>query len=121
LTNARVANPLDGNQIPFPEDFASWIKSNPDFKTDEPTEVMVAGIKGVQIDATPVVTKKKSFLYMSGTTWNTIPSPEEWRFILLDDVNGERLLIVLIAPADQFQGAAEQAQEVLDTVVFSKP
>jgi hypothetical protein len=120
VTNAKLADPVSGDQIPFPEDFASWIKSNPDFKADEPTEVMVADIKGLQIDATPTTTIKKDFLYMSGTRWNMIPSPERWRFILLNDVNGERLLILLIAPADQFNVAVAQAQAVLDSVVFTK-
>jgi hypothetical protein len=43
-----------------------------------------------------------------------VPSPEAWRFILLDNVNGERLLILLKAPADQFNAAASQAQAILD-------
>ena len=120
VTNAKVADPVGGTQIPFPQDFASWIKSNPDFTANEPTEVMVAGIKGLQIDATPIATKQKDFLYMSGTRWNMISKPEGWRFILLNDVNGERLLILLIAPANQFNVAAEQAQAVIDSVVFTK-
>jgi len=117
-TNAKVADPVSGDKIPFPQDFASWIKSNPDFRTNEPTEVMVAGIKGIQIDATPIATKQKDFLYMSGTRWNVISKPEGWRFIMLNNVNGERLLILLIAPADQFTVAAGQAQTILDSVVF---
>lgn len=120
VTNAKVADPVSGDKIPFPQDFASWIKSNPDFTVNEPTEVMVAGIKGLQIDATPIATKQKDFLYMSGTRWNVVSKPEGWRFILLNDVNGERLLILLIAPADQFNVAAEQAQAVIDSVVFTK-
>ena len=91
VTDAKVADPVSGVQIPFPEDFASWIKSNPDFKADEPTEVTVAGIKGLQIDAVPMTTKQKDFLYNRAGKWNIIPSPVGWRFIMLNDVNGERL------------------------------
>lgn len=120
VSNAKVADPVSGAQIPFPADFASWIKSNPDFKADEPTEVTVAGFKGTQIDATPIPTKQKDFLYMSGTKWNIIPSAEQWRFILLNDVNGERLLVLLIAPTDQFNDAVQQSQSILDSVVFTK-
>jgi hypothetical protein len=121
VTDAKVADPVSGSQIPFPQDFASWIQSNPNFIADEPTEVMVAGIQGLQIDATPTTTKKQDFLYLSGTTWNIIPSPERWRFILLNPINGERLLILLIASTDQFQGAVKEVQTVLNTVMFSKP
>ena len=119
VTNAKLADPVSGAQIPFPVDFASWIKSNPDFKTDEPIEITVGGIKGQQIDATPMPPKQKDFLYMSGTKWNIIPSAEQWRFILLNDVNGERLLIFLIAPADQFKDAVQQSQSILDSVAFT--
>jgi hypothetical protein len=119
VTNAKLADPVSGAQIPFPVDFASWIKSNPDFKTDEPIEITVGGIKGLQIDATPMPPKQKDFLYMSGTKWNIIPSAEQWRFILLNDVNGERLLIFLIAPADQFKDAVQQSQSILDSVAFT--
>lgn len=120
VTNAKVADPINGAQIPFPADFAAWIKSNPDLKADEPTQVTVARLKGLQIDATPIATKQKDFLYMSGTKWNIIPKAEEWRFILLDAGNGERLLILLIAPADQFKDAVQHAQTIIDTVVFMK-
>jgi len=119
VTNAKLADPVSGAQIPFPVDFASWIKSNPDFKTDEPIEITVGGIKGLQIDATPMPPKQKDFLYLSGTKWNIIPSAEQWRFILLNDVNGERLLIFLIAPADQFKDAVQQSQSILDSVAFT--
>jgi hypothetical protein len=119
VTNAKLADPVSGAQIPFPVDFASWIKSNPDFKTDEPIEITVGGIKGLQIDATPMPPKQKDFLYMSRTKWNIIPSAEQWRFTLLNDVNGERLLIFLIAPADQFKDAVQQSQSILDSVTFT--
>ncbi len=119
VTHARVADPVSGAQVPFPDDFAAWIKSNSDFKAGEPIETTIAGIKGLQIDAVPMPSKQKDFLYMSRTKWNIIPSTEQWRFILLNDVNGERLLILLIAPASQFTDAVAQSQPILDSVIFS--
>ena len=119
VTNAKLVDPINGNQIPFPEDFVSWVKSNPNFKADEPTEVTVAGIKGLQIVATVTATKQTSFLYMSGTKWNMLPS-EMWRFILLNDVNGERVLITLVAAPDQFKDFVQQSQSILDSVAFTK-
>ena len=47
--------------------------------------------------------------------------PEHWRFILLDkNVQGERFLILQIAPADQFKQAVSLSQDILASVVFSK-
>jgi len=136
VTDAYLADPVDGHLISFPEDFLSWIKSNPDFDAIESTPVTVAGIEGLQVDATPIwkstTTKLKLFLSLSGNGsgneahgWadgeNIVTDPEQWRFILLDNVNGERLLIVLIDERNNLKEKVKQAQKVLDTVVFSKP
>jgi len=137
VTTAKLADPLDGNLIPFPEDFLSWIKSNPDFNAVESTSVTVGGIEGLQIDATPVWKPAdgahlKLFLSLSGNKYgntegqpdgeNIVTDPEQWRFILLNNVSGERLLIILIdGNGHNFEDAVEQSQKVLDMVVFTKP
>jgi hypothetical protein len=124
VTDARLANPSDGQLIPFPEDFTGWIQSDPDFKVEQPTKVTVGGIDAIQIDATPVwqssATNHKKFLALRLENWNIVTKPERWRFIYIDDANGARLLILLIAAADQFGTAVEQAQAVLNTVKFTK-
>jgi hypothetical protein len=124
VTNAELADPTDGHLVPFPEDFVGWIKSDPDFNLGDQKQVTVSGINGLQIDATPIwkstTTNKKLFLMLRLNGWNIVTKPERWRFIVLDDVNGERLLILLIAPADQFNDAVQQAQAILDSVVFTK-
>lgn len=124
VTSAQLADPADGHLIPFPEDFAAWIQADPDFNVDQPTQVMVAGINGIQMDATPVwkstTTNKKPFLTLRLSGWNIVTKPERWRFILLDNVHGEPLLILLIARADHFDDAAEQVQTILDGVVFGR-
>jgi len=120
VTTAQLVDPVGGNLFPFPDDFISWIQSNPDFKTGEPTQVTVGGISGVQIDATPnIKINKKTF----GLTWNVLTSDGDWRFILLDNVNGERVLIEIQgSPGDKdYEFIVEEAQKVLDTVVFSNP
>ncbi len=135
VTDAKLTDPIDAHLIPFPEDFLSWIKSDPDFNVVESTPVTVAGIAGVQIDATPIwksTTHLKLFLSLSGDITrnlegqpdgeNIVTDPEQWRFILLDNVNGERLLIILIdGNGHNFDDAVAQSQQVLDTVVFGKP
>jgi hypothetical protein len=124
VTDAKLADPTNGQLIPFPEDFVSWIQSNPDFKVGQPTKVTIGGIDGTQIDATPVwqsdSTNKKQFLVLRSVNWNIVTNPERWRFIYLPNVNGERLLILLIAAADQFNAATEEMQAVLNTVEFTK-
>jgi hypothetical protein len=123
VTDAKLANPSDGQLIPFPKEYVSWIQSNPDFKVDQPTRVTIGGIDGAQIDATPIwtsaTTNKKQFLVLRLDNWNIVTKPERWRFIYLNNVNGERLLVMLIAAADQFDTATEQAQAVLNTVEFT--
>ena len=136
VTTAKLADPIDGNLIPFPEDFLSWMRSNPDFDTVESTPVTVAGIEGLQIDATPVWKPAdgghlKLFLSLSGNKYgntegqpdgeNIVTDPEKWRFILLNDVNGERLLIILIdGNGHNFEDAVVQSQAVLASVIFTK-
>jgi hypothetical protein len=29
VNNAKLADPIDGHLVPFPDDFVSWIKSDP--------------------------------------------------------------------------------------------
>jgi hypothetical protein len=122
VTNAKLADPVDGHLIPFPDDFVSWIKSDPDFVAGEATEVMVGGIQGIQIDAKSITTKAKDYLYLtSGIVWN-IPPSAIGRWILLNNVDGERVLITIVMEdANGFKDAAEQFQPIINSVVFTKP
>ena len=120
VTAAQLVDPVGGNLMPFPDDFIAWIQSNPDFKTSEPTQVTVGGISGVQIDATPNTNiSKKEF----GLTWNILTSDGDWRFILLDNVNGEHVLIFMIAPTgktfSELPELQQEIQHILDSVVFA--
>jgi len=119
VTEAQVIDPAQGTRVPFPQDFVSWIKQNGYFIVGEPTKVKVGGLEGVQIDTTPHVPDRKPFLYLSDTRWNLVATPEKWRFIWSNNVNGQQLLIFLIASPDQFDQATQQAQAVLDTVTWS--
>ncbi len=122
VTTAEVMDPVDPalKWVPFPEDFISWIQADPDFTAGAPTTVTVGGYPGVQIDVTPVWTSstahKKPLLRLKSSGWNLVTDPEKWRFIMLDDVEGERILILQISPPDAFAQGAEVAQEVLRTV-----
>ena len=133
VTDAKLADPIDGHLICFRK-FLSWIQSNPDFDAVVSIPVKVAGIEGLQIFATPIwksTTKLKPFLSLSGNTSlnahgqpdgeNIVTDPEQWLFILLNNVNGECVLIILIDQnGHDFQDALGQSQVVLDSVVFTK-
>jgi hypothetical protein len=53
---------------------------------------------------------------MNATGWNIVSWPEKWRLILLDNVNGERVLINMFAAPDKFDLATQKTQEILDGV-----
>lgn len=125
VTEAEVIDPVDPaeKRVPFPEDFISWIQTDPDFAVGEPTPVTVAGYRGVQIDVTPIWTSstvhKKPFLRLKSSGWNLVTDPEKWRFIMLNDVEGERMLILQISPPDTFEHGTELAEEVLKTLTVT--
>lgn len=126
VTQAEVTDPVDpkGKRVAFPADFVAWLQANPDFTTGEPTAVTVAGYPGIQIDATPIwrstTAHTKPFLHLpSKIGWNLVTDPEQWRFILLDDVNGERVLILMITPPHVFDQATQEAQALLTTVAIA--
>ena len=121
VTDAKLADPVDGHLVPFPNDFVAWVKSAPGFIAGEAIEVIVGGIKGMQIDARTTTTEKKDYLHLAGGTIWYVNAPSgtlTWRFILLNDVNGERVLITFASPTDKFDSAMEAAQKILDSVVF---
>ncbi len=41
--------------------------------------------------------------------------------IMLDNFNGQRVLILMIGPADKFDGALPEARQILDRVKFGSP
>lgn len=125
VTTAEVSDPFspDGKRIPFPEDFTRWIQEDPDFAVEAPMPVTVAGYSGVQIDVTPTWTSStahtKPFLHLKSLDWNLVTDPEKWRFIMLDDVEGERVLVLQILPPDAFEQGTEVAQELLNTLYIA--
>ena len=127
VKNAKIADPMTSfSEVPFPNDFVSWIQSHGLFPVVETQPIVVGGFQGIQINtnATPDCGSKRNWLFLSSTRWNCRKG-EYYRFILLEDVNGERVLIMNtggddLAAAD-FKAGVEASQKVLDTVVFSKP
>ncbi len=118
VENAKVA---DG--IAFPDDFVTWIKSPASlFQVVESKSVLVGGFQGTQINATAACGDKTYWIRLSGTGWKC-PNGEHIGFIYLGDAHGERVLIQIQPSPDgrDYEFIVEEAQKVLDTVVFSKP
>ena len=127
VNDASLFDPLTGGAIPFPRDFATWLRTTRTSTRSRCSPVKVAGIDGLQIDATPIwrstTARIKRFLAVnSRVTWNLVTLPEKWRFIVLDNVEGQRVLILMIAPApDKFDAALPEARQILDKVRIGRP
>ena len=123
--SAKVAGPAAPyTVIPFPDDFVNWIQTHGLFQVVKTQSVVVGGLSGTQIDADATSacgTKTEWFLVGAGG-WNC-GSGGHYRFTYLDDVNGERLLIMTVGyvSAQDFALMIEASQKVLDTVAFSQP
>jgi virginiamycin B lyase len=127
VKDIRLADPKNSfEQVAFPDDFVTWIQEHGLFPVVKRQPVVVAGFQGTEINA--IVTSdcgvnKKSWLFYSSNAWNC-RTDEYYHFIYLEDVYGERLLIMNSGgPASEkdFTVGVEASQKVLATVVFSRP
>ena len=121
--SATVAGPAAPySVIPFPDDFVNWIQAHGLFRVVKTQSVFVGGLSGTQIDATSACGSHTAWLFVGAGGWNCDPGGH-YRFTYLDDVNGERLLIMTVGyiSAEDFVLMTDASQKILDTVVFSKP
>jgi len=122
---AMVAGPAAPySVVPFPDDFVNWIQAHGLFQVVKTQSVLVGGLPGTQIDAdnTPACGAKTEWFLVGTGGWNC-GGDGHYRFSYLDDVNGERLLIMTQGniSAQDFTLMTDASQKILDTVVFSKP
>ncbi len=123
--NTQIASPVAPyTVIPFPDDFANWIQTHGLFQIVKTQSVLVSGLPGTQIDAdaTAACGAKNEWFFVGQGGWNC-GAGGHYRFVYLDDVNGERLLIMTVGyiSAQDFVLMTDASQKILDTVVFSKP
>ncbi len=114
--------------VPFPDHFDAWVKSQALFQVVNTQPVSIGGFQGSRIDAAATAScddgtrGKRDWIKLQSTGWNCHPN-EHWQFIYLDNVNGERLLIINSggpATTEQFNSGLEASQKVFDSVVFTK-
>jgi hypothetical protein len=109
--------------IPFPDGFVNWIQTHGLFQVVKTQPVVVGGLPGTQIDAdaTAACGAKTEWFHVGPGGWNC-GGGGHYRFIYLDNVNGERLLIMTVGyiSAEDFVLMTDASQKILDTVVFTK-
>jgi hypothetical protein len=127
VKDVKIADPMASfSKVAFPDDFVGWIKSHGLFPTLDTHPVVVGGLKGIEINTqvTADCGTKKDWLFLAQTGWNCRKG-EYYHFILLNDVYGQRVLIMNTGgddfSAEHFKAQVAASQQVLDTVVFSKP
>jgi hypothetical protein len=115
--------PRDLVAVSAPEDLAGWLRRHPYLQTDEPRPATVGGVKGVWFDATvadvPASECGETCLGLYEVSpdidW-VLYEEERVRFIVLEDVGGERVTIGVEVPAAGFDEFLSEAQGVIDTV-----
>jgi hypothetical protein len=133
LNPDQVFNPSKVRELDSmsaPEDMVAWLQKHPYLQTDDPQPATVGGVKGVRLDAVVasvpptecggnclgLFTASDSQGGLEGSYDWVVYEKEKLRFIVLEDVGGERVTIVAEAPAEEFEEFAPKAQRVLDSV-----
>jgi hypothetical protein len=117
------SRPRDLVGVSAPEDLAAWLQRHPYLETGEPRPATVGGVKGVRFDATVADVPASEcgetclgLLEVSPDIDWVVFEEERVRFIVLEDVGGERVTIAAEAPAADFEEFLPKAQQVIDTV-----
>ena len=112
------------NTAPAPEDMAAWLRRHPYLETEQPEPATVGGVKGVRLDAVVADDVPASecgdaclglFEVSREIDWVAFEK-EKLRFIVLEDVGGERVTIALETSAADFEEFLPKARKVIDTV-----
>lgn len=122
LPGATVADPW----IPVPADFVTWVQQRPEFTAFQTRPVTVGGRPGTEIDAAFVWkagTAKRDFLRYTTGAWLYDQGDEghRIRFIILPGTSTDGVIIVVNAPAADFDAATATLDVVLTTVQFQAP
>jgi hypothetical protein len=127
LSAERVFNPnkvRELDSMPAPDDMVAWLEQHPYLRTGDPQAAAVGGVEGVRLDAVVASVPLTECggnclgLFTVGDRsydWGAFEK-EKLRFIVLKNVGGERVMVVVEAPAEDFEEFLPKAQEVIDTV-----
>ncbi|KAB2866916.1 MAG: hypothetical protein F9K46_01380 [Anaerolineae bacterium] len=92
------------------------------FQVDSTRPVLIDGFPGTEINvtATAACGNKRNWIFFSVTGWNCREG-EFLRFIYLNDVHGEPILILITGgplSREDFDAGLREAHAILDSVVF---
>jgi hypothetical protein len=107
-----------------PEDMVAWLQRHPYLKPTDPHPAAIGGVEGARLDAVvasvPATECGGNCLGLFTTRDRTydwvVYEKEKLRFIVLKNVQGERVIIALEAPVGDFEEFLPKAQKVLHTV-----
>ena len=126
----NVRNVYDPNEFaaqqPAPEDMVAWLQEHPNLEAEKPSQVSVGGVRGQQLDVVATDVPSKSIQFCGFPCVLLLPTSEGFnfviaeeakhRFIVLEDVRGETVIVAFGAPAVDFEEFLPEAQKMLKTV-----
>jgi hypothetical protein len=115
--------------VEAPEDMIGWFQHHPYLQTSKPEPVTVGGVEGEQFDVVVGDLPEgylgvcgrdcvATLIFSDGTRLGIYPQ-DKLRLIVLEDVNGERVVMGFGGPASEFDEHAIEAQKVIDTVEWT--
>jgi len=117
------------NVVEAPEDVAGWFRRHPYLRTSEPEPATVGGVKGVRFDVVVADVPKDYYgecgsdcvdLFRLGPAYPvSLWKGDKARFIVLEDVMEQTVVMGFISPATKFDEHAPEAQKVIDTVEWT--
>ena len=112
--------------VDAPKDLVGWFQHHPHLQTDKPEPVTVGGVKGEQFDV--VVTDLPEdyssvcgsdcvgIVRLSTGSQASLAAGDKLRLIVLEDVQGETVILGFVSPGSTFDEFAPKAQKVVDSV-----
>jgi hypothetical protein len=119
------------NVVEAPEDMVGWFRQHPYLQTSKPKPVTVGGDKGIQFDVvvgdlpedySSVCGSDCVDLFRSSSGFKLgLGEDTKERDIVLEDVEGETVVIRFGSLAAEFDEFAPEAQKVIDSVEWNAP
>ena len=124
----EVSDPRNPDKlVPAPEDWFSWFQEHPHLEASEPQPTSVEGVEGrrfdMKVSSLPEDYYSEDCLGVGVPLW-PLPGGHHWctdkgftdRYIVLDGIEGETVLINVWSGSETFEKVLPEAKEVLQTV-----
>ena len=123
LTPTSVSNPVSQTQEDVPDDFVSWLASDPRMEiVDGPSDVTVGGLTGQRMDVKGSAQTDTGPLFFAVGEGDEPAffalAPGELSRIVVVDVNGQTVVITGGDPGGSFEAATAEMEQMLKSVAF---